>query len=202
MVKCVISDLGRVILFFDNHIFFRKIAEHSPFSAEEIAGMVHDYYEFIVDYDSGRISSQEFYSRVVQILKAEIDDNSFFTIYNDVFTLNPPVLQALTRLRSRYRLVLLSNTDVQRFGFIRRKFPEILIFDAYVLSFEVGAIKPDPIIYQEALNEAGAKAQECLFIDDIPANVEAAENLGMMSILYGPETELEDELRRKGVEIP
>lgn len=202
MVKCVISDLGRVILFFDNHIFFRKIAEHSPFSAEEIAGMVHDYHEFIVDYDSGRLSSQEFYSRVVQILKAEIDDNSFFAIYNDVFTLNPPVLQALTRLRSRYRLVLLSNTDVQRFGFIRRKFPEILIFDAYVLSFEVGAIKPDPIIYREALNEAGAKAQECLFIDDIPANVEAAEKLGMMSILYGPETELEDELRRKGVEIP
>lgn len=197
----MISDLGRVILFFDNQIFFRKIAEVSPFSAEEISGMVHDYHEFIVDYDSGRISSEEFYSRVVKILNASMDEESFFEMYNDVFTLNPPVLQTLAKLRSRYRLILLSNTDRQRFGFIRRTFPEILIFDAYVLSYEVGAIKPDPVIYLAALKEAGAKAHECLFIDDIPANIEAAEKLGMGSILYGPETDLERELCRKGVTI-
>ena len=86
-----------------------------------------------------------------------------------------------------------------RFGFIKKKFPEILIFDEYVLSFEVGHMKPHPLIYIKALEKAGVKANESIFIDDIKENIEAAQNLGIGGILFGPQTNLEAELREKGL---
>jgi HAD superfamily hydrolase (TIGR01509 family) len=199
MIRCVISDLGKVILFFDNHIFFRKMAEFCPYSAVNIAERVHWHRNLIRSFDTGTLSSKDFYREVTQRLKAKVDQETFFKIYNDVFSLNPPVLDILTRLKGRHRLLLLSNTDVERFGFIRKTFPEVLIFDEYVLSFEVGYLKPHPQIYQEALKKAKARAEECVFIDDLEENIEGARNVGLDTILYGPQTDLEAELRDKGL---
>ncbi|MDH4219012.1 MAG: HAD family phosphatase [Candidatus Aminicenantes bacterium] len=199
MIRCVLSDLGKVILFFDNHIFFRKMAEFCPYSAVDIAERVHWHRNLIRSFDTGTLSSKDFYREVTQRLKAKVDQETFFKIYNDVFSLNPPVLDILTRLKGRHKLLLLSNTDVERFGFIRKTFPEVLIFDEYVLSFEVGFLKPHPQIYQEALKKAKARAEECVFIDDLEENIEGARNVGLDTILYGPQTDLEAELRGKGL---
>jgi len=199
MIRCVISDLGKVILFFDNHIFFRKMAEVCPYSAVDIAERVHWHRNLIRSFDTGTLSSKDFYREATQRLKAKVDQETFFKIYNDVFSLNPPVLDILTRLKGRHKLLLLSNTDVERFGFIRKTFPEVLIFDEYVLSFEVGYLKPHPQIYQEALKKAKARAEECVFIDDLEENIEGARNVGLDTILYGPQTDLEAELRGKGL---
>ena len=199
MIRCVLSDLGKVILFFDNHIFFRKMAEFCPYSAVDIAERVHWHRNLIRSFDTGTLSSKDFYREATQRLKAKVDQETFFKIYNDVFSLNPPVLDILTRLKGRHKLLLLSNTDVERFGFIRKTFPEVLIFDEYVLSFEVGYLKPHPQIYQEALKKAKARAEECVFIDDLEENIEGARNVGLDTILYGPQTDLEAELRGKGL---
>ena len=86
-----------------------------------------------------------------------------------------------------------------RFGFVKKKFPEILIFDEYVLSYEVGFMKPHPQIFKEALRKARAEAEECVFIDDIEGNIEAALSLGINTILFGPKTDLEAELQKKGL---
>jgi len=199
MMKSVISDLGKVILFFDNHIFFKKIANYCSYSEEQIADLVKAHFNLIESFDTGKITPEEFYSGVATKLKAHIDLNNFFTIYNDVFSLNPPVLQIMKRLKPKYNLILLSNTDIRRFGFIKQKFPEILIFNEYVLSYEVGFMKPHPQIYREALAKASAEAGECVFIDDIEENIQAAEALGINAILFKPDTDLEKFLRTLGL---
>lgn len=195
MIRCVISDLGRVIIHFDNAIFFEKIANYSPLSKEEIAELASTRSSPRTAFDRGEITAEEFYNQATRILMAKIDFNNFFSIYNDVFSLNPTVLEILKKLKGRYRLVLLSNTDVMRFGFVKRKFPEIMIFDAYVLSYEVGVMKPHPRIYDEALKKAGVEANECVFIDDIEENIKAAQELGIKAILMTPQTDLEAALQ-------
>ncbi len=195
MIRCVISDLGRVIIHFDNAIFFEKIANYSPLSKEEIAELASTRSSPRTAFDRGEITAEEFYNQATRILMAKIDFNNFFSIYNDVFSLNPTVLEILKKLKGRYRLVLLSNTDVMRFGFVKRKFPEIMIFDAYVLSYEVGVMKPHPRIYDEALKKAGVEANECVFIDDIEENIKAAQKLGIKAILMTPQTDLEAALQ-------
>ena len=201
MVKCVISDLGKVLLFFDNFIFFRKMAECSPLSAEDIAERFHRHRELIRSFDTGKIEPADFYAEVVQKLEANVGEKSFFLMYNDVFSLNPPVLDLLRKLKTNHQTILLSNTDVERFGFIRKKFPEILLFDQYVLSYEVGYMKPHPEIYAEALKKARVPARECVFLDDLPENIEGAQRLGMNAILYGHRTDLEVRLKQLDVAI-
>jgi len=191
MIRCVISDLGRVIIFFDNNIFFEKIANYCPFSKEEIAELTSAHLEIVRSFDEGKITPEEFYNQVTKVLQASIDYDNFYSIYNDVFSLNPPVLEIMQRLKGNYRLVLLSNTDVMRFGFVKKKFPEIMIFDEYVLSYEVGSMKPHPKIYREALKRTGVKAEECIFIDDKEENVEVAQRLGINGIQMGAQTDLE-----------
>ncbi|MBA7707234.1 Alpha-D-glucose 1-phosphate phosphatase YihX [subsurface metagenome] len=171
MICCVISDLGRVIIHFDNFIYYEKMADFSPFSKEKIAELASAHSSPRRAFDKGEITPEEFHDQVTAQLEAKIDYDDFYSIYNDVFSLNPPVLDILKRLKKNNRLILLSNTDVMRFGFIKKRFPEIMIFNAYVLSYEVGEMKPHPRIYEEALKSAGVEARECVFIDDMQENI-------------------------------
>jgi putative hydrolase of the HAD superfamily len=153
----------------------------------------------IQSFDTGEIEPADFYKEAILKLDAKIDQDTFFCIYNDVFSVNPPVLDLMKRLKANYPLILLSNTDVERFGFIKKMFPEILLFDDYVLSYEVGYMKPHPEIYREALKKARVPAEECVFLDDLPENVEEALRLGINAIQYGPQTDLEARLKQLGM---
>jgi putative hydrolase of the HAD superfamily len=199
MIRAVISDLGKVVLWFDNTIFYRRMTAYCPYSVEEIREIVHRSAEFIELFDSGKITPQEFYARAVHRLQADIGYDEFFAAYKDVFSLFRPALEVLKKLRGKYRLILLSNTDVVRFAYLKGKFPDILIFDDYVLSFEIGSMKPQPEIYREALKRGGADAEETVFIDDMEENVKAARTLGFKGILYEPDSDLEKELRGFGL---
>jgi putative hydrolase of the HAD superfamily len=199
MIRAIISDLGKVVLWFDNSIFYWKMAAHCAKSVEEIGELVNKSPEFYRLFDLGRITPEEFYARAVERLGARIEYDEFMAAYVDVFSLNRPVLKLLQRLKPKYRLILVSNCDVVRFEFIRKKFPEIGIFDGRVLSYELGVMKPDPRIYQEALKLAQAEPSACVFIDDMEENVAGASGLSIKGILYKPETDLARALTALGV---
>ncbi len=201
MIKSIISDLGNVLIFFDNNIFFKKIAEVSPLSEDEVISKVLAHLELSRSFDMGKVTPEKFYSLATQIFKAKIDKSAFFFIYNDIFSLNMPIVGLLKSLQSRYKLVLCSNTDVERFRFIKRKFPEVLFFEKYVVSYEVGFMKPHPRIYEAAIEEAGTRPEESVFIDDREENIIAAEKLSLQTILLNPDTNLKHELQKIGVTI-
>lgn len=196
MIKCVISDLGNVILNFDSSIFYKKISESSPYTPEQIANIVDENFKLLRAFGTGRISPKEFFKEVSDKLQLSTDFESYFSVYNNVFALKPDVIKTLAKLKAKYRLILLSNTDVKHVGFIKKKFPEIFFFDDYVLSYEVGWMKPDPQIYQIALEKAKAEAGECVFIDDLEENIEVAAKIGIHTILFTPQTNLDAELRQ------
>ena len=193
MIRSIISDLGKVLIQFDNAIFYRKISAFTPHSLSEIASRVNVHTSIAQAFDKGQLSPRQFYAAASKALDADVEYKEFFAMYNDVFTLIPPVVETLDRLKSFYRMVMLSNTDVERFGFIRQRFPEVLVFDDYVLSYEVGSMKPESAIYEVALEKAQAAPQECLFIDDRPENITAAQKFGIRTIHLLEHTNLEKE---------
>jgi len=202
MIRTVISDLGRVVLWFDNAIFLRKLAALVGIPFEKAKAIAHENLDLIPLFDSGAVSPREFKDRVFKAIGGHVavDDATFWPIYRDIFWPNEPVIRILKRLKAAgYGLVLLSNTDPERFGFVRERFPEILMFDAYALSFELQLIKPDPLIYLDAARRAGSEPGECVFIDDMEENVTAARATGLHGIHYRPDTDLEAELRKLGV---
>jgi putative hydrolase of the HAD superfamily len=102
-------------------------------------------------------------------------------------------------LRQRHRLLLLSNTNAMHFRMAQERYPLLRHFDGYVLSYEVGSLKPSPEIYREAIARAGCRPQECFFTDDIPANVEAARKEGMQAVQFQSFDQLQADLRARGV---
>jgi putative hydrolase of the HAD superfamily len=200
-MQTVIFDMGKVLVWFDNSIFFRKLAALAGTTEETVREAAHVKLELVRSFDRGDITPAEFKDRVCSALGLSLGYGQFYDIFNDVFTLNPPALDIARRLRAAgHKLVLLSNTDPERAGFIRRRFPETQIFDVTILSCEVNLLKPDPAIFLLALERAGAAAEESVFIDDMAVNVEVARVLGIASILYEYDrTDLEAELKRLGL---
>jgi putative hydrolase of the HAD superfamily len=82
------------------------------------------------------------------------------------------------------RTAMLSNCGAEVIEKVRAERDVARFFDALVISWEVGALKPEPAIYRIALERLGAAAGETLFVDDRPENVAGAEALGIQGMLF------------------
>jgi putative hydrolase of the HAD superfamily len=200
MIRTVISDLGRVVLWFDNNIFLRKLAGLAGKPFEDVKAAVHGNLEIIRQFDGGGLTPAQFHEWITNLVGAEVSYDAFYEIYNDIFSLNPAAVDVLARVKAAgTTTLLLSNTDPERFGFVRRRFPEILFFDGYVLSYELKLLKPDPRIYIAAAGLGRSEPGACVFIDDMEENVQGAVGAGLHGIHYRPETDLAAELRKFGL---
>jgi 2-haloacid dehalogenase len=94
-----------------------------------------------------------------------------------------------------YLLYGLSNWSAETFPRARHKHDFFDLFDDMVISGEVGHVKPDPEIYHILLDKIGKSAAECLFIDDSPANIHRAQQLGFAVIHFQSPEQLKSSLR-------
>ena len=103
-------------------------------------------------------------------------------------------LDLLRSLRPARKVGLISNAWSGLRGFItRQRFEDV--FDDLIISAEIGLMKPDPRIYQLALERLGAKPEEAVFLDDFRRNVEAARSIGMAAIHFTQPEQALDELK-------
>jgi len=86
----------------------------------------------------------------------------------------------------------MSNEEA-RFSFFR-------FFPIRIYSYRVGASKPDPLIYREALKACNVRAEEALYIDDVSAYADAARRLGMTGIVFQSPEQLRSDLRSLGIQ--
>ncbi len=79
------------------------------------------------------------------------------------------------------------------------RFPFFRLFPIRIYSYRVGASKPDPLIYREALKACKVRAENAVYIDDVPAYAEAAQRLGMTGIVFHSSEQLQSDLRELGI---
>jgi putative hydrolase of the HAD superfamily len=201
MVKTIVFDFGNVIGFFDYGITTGRLARHSHLSSDDIRRFMYGG-ELEDAYESGRLNSAEFLRRVREGCGLTCDDTALTAAYVDMFWPNEEVCALVPRLKPRYKLLLGSNTTELHSRHFVRQFAEVFRhFDALVLSHEVGARKPRPEFFRHAERLAGCAAAECLFIDDMPANVAGARALGWQGVVYRRGTDLAAELAKVGVRL-
>ena len=95
---------------------------------------------------------------------------------------------------------ILSNMGDNVHANIEREFDWLPRFDALVWSYQLRMAKPDPAIYLHVLKELGTRPDETLFLDDKLVNIEAAEALGIKSILFSTVEKLREDLVREGLD--
>lgn len=116
--------------------------------------------------------------------------------------LNEPVIALMRKLKAQgYPLYGLSNWSREKFDTVKKELVFLPLLEDYLISGDAGVTKPDERIYCMLLERIGRPAGECLFIDDAPENVFAAEELGIRTILYRSPEQLERELEGMGIRV-
>ncbi len=133
-------------------------------------------------YDRGIISYTDFVQGVTELVGQAPPDLEHITL-GDIAK-NEPLLQLIGQLKAEYKIGLLSNvsSDWIQKEFLTAKEQEL--FDAVVLSYEVGMIKPDPRIYELICTRLGVDPSEAVMVDDRQAYAEGAQQIGMKCIVY------------------
>ena len=199
MLQALLFDLGDVIVGLDFNRAYRALAALTSYRADEIPEIISRA-NLAGPYECGKLSNDTFHKRFCEALDLDLPYEPFEQLWGDMFVpepfLPPQFFEGLSR---RYRLLLLSNTNDIHFRFIRDRYPMLRRFDDFVLSFEVGAMKPDTRIYEEAILRSGVAAAKCFFVDDKQVNVDAAQRAGIDAVRFEGRGELENQLRDRGV---
>ncbi len=198
-IRAIIFDFGMVISTFDVDQFLRNLTPYTGKSILELRHILADVRGFVVDYETGRLSTEQFVERVFATTDLPLTREQFRIAYNDIFTPITSTHALIRRLKPNYRLGLLSNTSEWHFEHAIRTAEVFHLFDAVTLSFEVKALKPADSIYHDMLAKLGVPPEECIYIDDIQENVDAAKRLGMHGLRYTGYDLLVGDLRAAGV---
>ena len=133
-------------------------------------------------YERGAISTEDVYKEFCHVFNAAVSLQEFTVALSDIFTLNEGIIPLLQRLKKNdVELIALSNTCPAHFEYAMKQYPELGYFDQYILSFEVGARKPENKIFHAALAKSSSEISQCFYTDDINEYVQMACSLGIAS---------------------
>lgn len=142
----------------------------------------------------GALSSRQFWAGVHRELGAADDLDGFIEALFADDRIDPALVALAETLRPRYPLGLLSNALDDLEELLERRWQVSHLFEVIVNSATAGVAKPEPAAYQLAIDNLGFAADETLFIDDKPRNVDAARALGIPTIHFTGTPALLDEL--------
>jgi FMN phosphatase YigB (HAD superfamily) len=198
VIKAILFDLGNVIVPFDFKRAYTKLGPMCTCPVTEISARLWAS-DLVRRFETGQIGAEPFVSELSALLGFNATYTEFCDLWASIFVQETLVSESLiARLGERHRLLVLSNTNPIHFSMLKANYPLLGHFDEFVLSYEVGALKPEDAIYREAIARARCRPEECFFVDDISVNVDAARNNGMEAVQFLSATQLEEELKARG----
>jgi glucose-1-phosphatase len=201
MIEALLFDLGKVFIDFDFELGMRQFVAKTSLSREEFERVIWDK-RWIRRYERGEISTAEYHRHLCETGKLCMALEEFEQAWSDVFLpdlILPELL--LLDLKQRYPLILVSNTNEAHVAFIAKQYPVFDHFGHRIFSHEVGSLKPDSKIYEEAIRVSGKAPESLFFTDDREENIEAALQLGIRAHLFRSPSGLLQALRDHGVEV-
>jgi putative hydrolase of the HAD superfamily len=197
-LQAIVFDLGNVLVAADHFRFCRPFAALAGLTADEVYAAVFGS-DLEPGYDTGRLSSADFYRRLLDHFRLDLPYPRFCELWNDIFAPLEDMEQSVERLADRYPLYLLSNTNPLHFHYIKEHYPLLRHFRRFILSYEVGSRKPEPGIFQALIREMGLPPERCLFLDDKLPFVEAARDHGLVAWHFVSPQDFKEQLSREGL---
>jgi len=193
-------DLGNVLVSFTVERYCRQLGEVACLDPDTVHQVIFGG-GLQTEYELGRISSRAFYDAFCRETKTTPDFHALCRAGGDIFELKPGVVSLVGELRrAGHRMGILSNTCemhwehcLHRFAILREA------FERYALSFQIGAMKPEPAMFVAAAGLAGVQPHEVFFTDDTPGHVAGARAAGFDAVIFASAPQLAEELRSRGL---
>ena len=201
MIRNLILDMGNVMLKFEPDLFIEAMGVTDPAVHQLLRREVFGSVEWVLQ-DWGTLTEAESSEIVCARLPEEYRDMA----RDLIFRWNEPIrpIDGMAKLvrdckKAGLGVYLLSNASV-RLPEYWPGTPGSEYFDGVTVSALIHAVKPMPEIYRHVLDTYGLKAEECLFVDDMPMNVSGALQVGMKGFVFrGDANALRQELRNYNI---
>ena len=197
-ISTIIFDLGGVMVWTRWSNLTEPLAEMTGATPEAVMETIRtgDAYN---PHMRGELDYSGFHRKLTDDLGVELTPDELLELWNSVLEPNEAINPIVRRLKGHYRLAIGSNTDDPHFNKGKEVQPVVLEFDDVLVSYELGVCKPDPEFFVRGLAKLEVEAEECIFIDDLEDNVEAARSLGITGIRFESAELLEQKLKGLGI---
>jgi glucose-1-phosphatase len=196
VIKALLLDLGNVVVSFER----QRTADLLPCKDPLVFTSVLE--DALSGLEDGTVAPDVFLAALQPHLTSPISGKTFSDAFCAQFKGEILDAAALSFLRKQCRIVALSNTNPLHMAFVMERYSAMQQFDAYALSYELGALKPDRRIYEHAIALAGCGASECLYVDDKTTFVEAGRLCGVNAIEFTTTAQFYADLQAYGLEAP
>jgi len=198
--RAIIFDIGRVLIRVDVSRAMSGLASGLSLTPQDVWSAIEKDPRWL-DWQEGRISPSDWHLHLTKRLGASLTFEQFAEVWNRALDPNPIHSDSFFEQLSRnYRLALLSNTDPIHMSNEEARFSFFRFFPIRIYSYRVGASKPNPLIYREALKACKVRAEEAVYVDDVAAYADAARRLGMTGIVFQSPEQLRSDLRSLGIQ--
>lgn len=207
MIKNIVFDMGNVILCCDAQTILGKYLDNQE-DIDTFRRVLMGSFEW-QEYDRGTMDKYDFIP-VIETMPPHLQALAKKIVLDQCFAEKemPPFPQTeelILKLKENgYGLYLLSNAGQDFYHYSKCK-PALQHMDFCFVSSDYKLLKPEPAIYEKFFDVTGLDRSECVFIDDVPANVQGSIDAGMDAICFTPSrqdiSELYTALRERGVNI-
>ena len=147
--------------------------------------------------DRGKLTLTQFTNKINKKLNINLSTKDWLYFLEYSITTNNAIIPLIKSLKKSYKILILSNNNDATIKIIKRTQKSLLsLFDKQYYSSELKVRKPKRKIYNILLKKEKLKPNECIFIDDKPKNIVAANKLGMKGILYKNNSQLKSSLKK------
>ena len=194
MIKNIIFDFGAVLVDWNPHhlydSYFGDAAKAEWFLTEICP------YDWNAQCDAGRPIKDITAERVALFPEWEKEIRMYFDHWVDMMGDPIPGMEELVRdyKQRGYGVWGLTNWSAETLPLVRDDYPVFKLLDGYVVSGQEKVVKPDARLYRILLERYGLKAEECVFVDDNPANTAGAEAVGIKGIVFHDASQLRKDL--------
>jgi putative hydrolase of the HAD superfamily len=183
-IKTIFWDIGGVLERTEDHQERHAVADRLGWSVKDLSRLIFghsDQYRIQL----GKISPEEHFANIAKALEISVSEvPGIFDAFFAGDRLDLELVAYIRSLQQDHTTAVISNYTVILRDKIENQWQIGDAFDELIISSEVGIMKPDPGIYQIALQRTGTQAEDAVFIDDFIENVEGARKVGMHAIHF------------------
>ena len=182
-MKAILFDLGNVLVHYDHQQTLIAAATLGKVADDDLQRLQRKHGQAM---GVGEMEAEELHRLFNREFGLETQFEHFVATFAAGIQRDEAALAYALSLQSRLdvTVAVISNTNAVHVVWLDEHIPELREFDLVMMSNEVGLLKPDPAIFETALELLGVFPHQVIFVDDIAENVEAARALGMAGIVH------------------